>query len=111
MAKKSNKYLKITEQYLNNLQKIFQIEKAIVFGSAAQGKMSRNSDIDFLVISPDFKGKSFLKRFMILSRNRQGEARKIAMDILAYTPEEFKKLRKNSAILNQAAKEGIILTK
>ena len=51
----------------------------------------------------------FMKRLVLLSQARGRKFMSPAMDILGYTPEEFEKLSKESIVLAEAKKEGIIL--
>ena len=44
-----------------------RIHKLVLYGSYAQGKAAEGSDIDVLVISDDFLGKSYWERIEILS--------------------------------------------
>ena len=44
-----------------------RIRKLVLYGSYAQGKAKEGSDIDVLVISDDFFGKSYWERLEILS--------------------------------------------
>ena len=47
--------------------KRIRIHKLILYGSYAQGKAREGSDIDVLVISDEFLGKSYWERIEILS--------------------------------------------
>lgn len=109
MVKNSTKSIKIVKSYIKELKKTLEIKKVIIFGSAARGEMRRDSDIDIIVLSPDFKTMGFVERAAFLNRNRRGLSREVPMDILGYTPKEFDKLTKESTILFEAKEEGIIL--
>lgn len=109
MAKNSTKSIKIVRSYIKELKKILEIKKVIIFGSAARGEMRKDSDIDIIILSPDFKTMGFVERVAFLNRNRRGLSREVPMDILGYTPGEFDKLTKESAILFEAKEEGIVL--
>ena len=109
MAKTFAKPLKIARLYVKDLKKNLKVKRAIVFGSVARGEMTEDSDIDLIIISPDFKKMDFVKRFTFLSHLREGITRKVPMDIFGYTSEEFKKLSKESVALGEAAKEGIVI--
>lgn len=98
--------VKIVQEYAKNLKKRIKIDKIILFGSASRNQMTYDSDIDVVVLSPNFKNLDFIKRLQLLSRSRRDEARKVSMDILGYTDEEFKKLAKESVVLEEAQKEG-----
>lgn len=102
------KIKKIVKVYLKNLPKNIRVKGVFLFGSYATGKVHKDSDIDFIVISPDFKKIPFMKRLIVLS-HAQGAAkisRSVPMDILGYTPEEFKEIDKESIVMRQAKKEG-----
>lgn len=80
----------IIDLYLKELKKSIKPQEVIVFGSFAKGRATSESDLDLVVISPDFAGCSFDERFSLLVKARlHPKTRKIAMDIFGYTPEEF----------------------
>ena len=99
----------IVQEYINNLKNKFRVEKVIVFGSALKNKFNKNSDIDIIVLSNDFKGIDFLKRLELLSHARCGRGRQIPMDIIGYTPKEFYKLSKESIVLKEARHNGKVI--
>ena len=70
-----------------------QIEKMFLFGSRASGKVHKWSDIDLVVVSKKFRGKSILKRSPQLHIKWDLG---YPVDFLCYTPEEFNKLKKNN---------------
>lgn len=80
------------------------IEKAILFGSFARGDARKDSDIDLILVSKEFEGKSALKRPVrfYIDWNLG-----YPVDFLCYTPKEFNYLRKQVSIVSQALKEGI----
>jgi len=80
-----------------------------LFGSYAYGKQHRDSDIDLIVLSPDFKKMEFMERLIWLSKMRKEKFMSPPMDIFGYTPEEFKKLSKESIVLEEAKKEGVLI--
>ncbi|OGR87602.1 MAG: hypothetical protein A3A86_08020 [Elusimicrobia bacterium RIFCSPLOWO2_01_FULL_60_11] len=61
-------------------------EKLILYGSAASGKMTPDSDVDFLVIK-DTK-KNAWKRLLDVDRYIEHT---VPVDVLVYTPAEIKK--------------------
>ncbi len=103
------KALMVAEDYLNNLRQELKVEKMILFGSAARGEMNKDSDIDLIVVSSDFKKMDFMERLIWLSRLREGKSRSFAMDVFGYTPQEFKNSNKKRIILEEAKKEGIVV--
>jgi len=76
--------------YLKDLGKKIKIEKAILFGSAARGKIRKDSDIDLLVLSSSFANLPDDQRFDLLYTARKNEVTQTApMDIFGLTPEEY----------------------
>ena len=64
-----------------------KISKLILFGSYAAGRQMEGSDIDIVVISEDFAGKSYWERIDILS----GAIYQIfePIEAVAMTPQEW----------------------
>lgn len=108
MARKKINLKKIIKTYLKNIPKNIRVKGIFLFGSYATGKIHKDSDIDFIVLSPDFKKIAFIKRLELLS-HVQGKSkinRSVPMDIFGYTPEEFKEIDKESIIMRRVKKEG-----
>lgn len=85
--------------YLHNLAKKIKIEKAILFGSAATGKISKDGDIDLLILSPVFAKMETGDRFDLLYLSRTDSlTQKAAMDIFALTPQEYQQASKLSLV-------------
>lgn len=86
--KKIDRIIKI---YLKDLSKQIKIDKAILFGSAVAGKLSIDSDIDLLILSPAFAKMSVSDRFDLLTAARQNRETQITpMDIFGLTTQEYK---------------------
>jgi|SRR3989344_6044548 len=82
-----------------------KIQKLILFGSRAKYKVvDENSDVDLIVVSSRFNGIKSFKRYPLLRRKW-----KLAypVDMLCYTPEEFKKSKSLPTIIREAVKNGI----
>lgn len=62
-----------------------------VFGSALTNSMGPDSDIDLIIISSDFAGKSIQSRGKMTMVSEMKTLRKfmIPMDVLNLTPEEY----------------------
>ncbi|MCL2649560.1 MAG: nucleotidyltransferase domain-containing protein [Candidatus Azobacteroides sp.] len=62
-----------------------------LFGSALNGNMHPDSDIDMIVVSKSFENKNIFERINMTSKSRLDVQRKyvIPMDILLKTPEEY----------------------
>lgn len=105
MAKKTVAFpKKIVSHYVNILRKKIKVNGVLIFGSFAWGIPTENSDVDLVVISPDFP--KFPNRLRWLSRMRDQKTAAIAMDIIGYTPKEFSNIEKHSAIMAKAKKDG-----
>ena len=110
MDRKGNNIKEIIKEYLKYFPKNIKIEKIFLFGSYAKGNYDEDSDIDLIVISSDFKNMNFLKRLEMLSSVRKSKlTQSVAMDIIGYTPEEFRNISKKSIIMRKAIKEGKII--
>ncbi len=108
MDRKKINAIKIIKTYLSNIPSDIKVNDVFLFGSYATGKVHKDSDIDFIVISPSFEKIDFIKRLELLSRV-QGLSkitRSVPMDIIGYTPEEFAHIDDESVIMRQAKKEG-----
>lgn len=107
MDRKKNNFKEVIAEYFRYFPKNFKIEGVFLFGSYARGKFDENSDIDLIVISPDFEKVDFLRRMEMLSSLRKSRlTRSMPMDIIGYTPEEFRHIDKESVIMKEAKKEG-----
>jgi hypothetical protein len=106
MARKIN-IKRVIKEYLKCFPKNIRVKGVFLFGSQGRGKTHKDSDIDLIIISPDFKEVPFIRRSEMLSHFRQAKiTRSVPMDILGYTPEEFKEIDKESIVMRQAKKEG-----
>lgn len=107
MDRKKINVKKVISAYLKCFPFGIRVNSVLLFGSHATGKTRENSDIDLVIISPDFKEIDFIKRMEMLSCFRQAEiTRSVPMDIIGYTPKEFAEIDKESVIMKQAKKEG-----
>lgn len=112
MARKKVNLKKLIKEYLKYFPKKIRVKGVFLFGSYAIGKIRRDSDVDIIVISSDFKKMSFIKRLELLSCLRKSKiTRSVPMDIFGYTPEEFKEIDKESIIMKEAKKEGKMIYK
>ena len=96
----------LKRDFLKKANEKFKIEKVILFGSRVRGEHLKHSDYDLVVISPDFGNVPFLRRLELLYELSDHD---LHVDILAYTPEEFKHKRKEIGVVRQAAKEGVVI--
>jgi predicted nucleotidyltransferase len=79
-----------------------RIEKLILYGSYALDTAIEGSDIDLVVISPNFSDKSYWERIDILTEAIYKVLAPI--DAFAFTPEEWKS---EKSLIFDYAKNGI----
>ena len=82
----------------------FNPEKIILFGSYAGDNWDEESDIDIIVVYRT--KKKFMDRLEELYMKWNLPK---AVDILAYTPDEFADMMKDNFFIKQVVKEGIII--
>lgn len=93
---------------LLNISKNVKLQKIILFGSYARGDQHKDSDVDLILVSANFKRKKFVKRSWGFYKYWHLDSDiNYPVDFLCYTPEEFKKLSKGVNIVSEAIKEGI----
>lgn len=61
MAKVKTEVIKILKEYLKEVEKVCHVDKAILFGSYAHGKIRKQSDIDIAIFSRDVSDRNRLK--------------------------------------------------
>lgn len=94
---------KIITEYINELEKKITVTKAILYGSFAYGQPHVGSDIDLVIISPDFVRMKPLERLEFLSlATRRNRA---PIEAIGYTPEEFAQAE-NYIFLDYIVKNG-----
>jgi predicted nucleotidyltransferase len=93
----------IVTEVINTIVNRYKPEKIFVFGSFARKELTKDSDLDLLIIKDT--DESFYMRSRAI-RSLFGR-QPCPMDILVFTPEEFEK-RKNTLnnIVNIAVKTG-----
>lgn len=94
------------KNFLINLSQDIKIENILLFGSRAEGKFNKHSDVDLIIVSPDFEGMNFFER---VSKMYDYWEIDLPVDFLCYTPKEFNKLKKGITIVSEALKKGIVV--
>lgn len=89
----------------NQLVKKYKPEKIILFGSAASGNMTADSDLDFFIIKNEKKDP--YQRMVEVSKLIE---RDMAVDFIIYTPGEFtRRLKLGDPFMKMIMEEGRIL--
>ena len=85
-----------------------RVSRIVLFGSHATGNASEESDIDIVIISHDFLGKSIFERAVMTGKAERLAIRKfmVPFDIITMTPEEFDN---GDSIIADYAKQGKIV--
>ncbi len=97
--------LKILSRFRKSLEtQGIKVDRMLLFGSCARGKQREGSDIDVVVISEDFKGKSYWQRIDLLSAAIYEVFEPI--EALAMTPEEWSN---DKSAFAELAKDGEVM--
>jgi uncharacterized protein len=92
------------KDFLTRVHESFDPEFVVLFGSRARKDELGGSDFDILVVSRKFEGIHFLERIFMLYQLWDYD---YDLDILGYTPEEFRRKEQEIGIVRQAIKEGV----
>jgi predicted nucleotidyltransferase len=79
------------------------VQLVLLFGSAARKDIGAYSDLDLIVVLDS--NLPFVKRLGLLYEHIQP---RVGLDLLAYTPQEFERIRRRPFI-QQALQEGKVL--
>jgi predicted nucleotidyltransferase len=66
MATGSQSLEKIVKTFLDEVQKVYRVDSAYLFGSHAKGTSNKWSDIDLAIISPDFSDDLYDERLTLM---------------------------------------------
>jgi len=84
----------------------YEPQKVILFGSFARGEVDEYSDLDLVVIKET--PRRFVERLIEVARIVGTGFGKV--DIFAYTPEEFEKMKEiGNPFIEQVLKDGITI--
>lgn len=102
MAQRNRKAIVIAEKYVRHLRKNnIKVDRAYLYGSHAAGKPHRDSDIDIVVVSRQFRKTRFEESVRIAKLRREIDLR---ISPLAYHPKDF---ITDNIIPNEAMTHGI----
>ena len=88
---------------LDHLTKMSEVEKVILFGSYAAGRRDLFTDLDILVVMDT--QENFVDRTSRLYRQIPID---VDMDLLVYTPQEFRRMQR-SGFVKQALATGQVI--
>jgi len=89
-------------------EKGLNISKIILFGSQVRGKAARESDVDIVIISEDFRDKDIFERAKLIKEAEIMTLKKFMMplDIITLTSEEFES---RTSIVAEYARKGKVM--
>lgn len=93
-------------KFVERLRKCLRIEKAIFFGSRVRDDWLEGSDVDLILVSPDFEGVFFTDRMVQV---RACWESKYGLEVFCYTPEEFQRKARQISIVRKALEEGVVI--
>lgn len=107
LAKRIKNIDEVIDQYILELKKQIRVDQVILFGSYGRGTPRDYSDIDLVVVSPDFEGGTE-KDYLILDR----AARKIncLIEAIPYNRNDFQD-HETGDFLDEIQKTGRIIYK
>ncbi len=82
------------------------VDQLILFGSRARGDNLITSDYDFVLISKGFSGRPFIRRSSPLYSLWHSRC---DLEVLCYTPGEWRRLKDKRGILLNAQTDGVRL--
>ena len=92
---------------LNAVKSLDENAEIYLAGSYAKGDWLEDSDIDLIIISKIFQGKDIGKRYSTIKKLASSG---FSLEVLAYSPSDFKRYSKRSAILRDMLETAIKLT-
>lgn len=100
--------LEIVNRFIQGLEEAgVRVAEAYLFGSYARGDWIEESDIDLIVVSPDFQGMRWLDRLDLATKVWLRLGLEKWVEVFPYTPEEFKKAREGSVVVRDAERYWI----
>lgn len=88
-------------RFVKRVARKFKPQAILLFGSRARGDALVHSDYDFIIISEQFRGMHWLDRISAIAGLWDSYE---GIDIVPYTPEQFKERRSNSITIRDAIK-------
>lgn len=95
------------QSFLELLSGRFRIKRAYLFGSYARGTWLKTSDVDLIVVSPDFRGIPYHKRLEIAYEIQWKAGIRPFIEVVPLTPEELERKLEESAVIRDASKYWI----
>ncbi len=101
------KALKAVQELINKLSEKIDIQEVYLFGSYAKGAWLKTSDIDLIIVSPNFENTSPLKRLDMINEIQWKAGIQPFIEAIPLTPRELKEKIEKSTLLRDASKHWI----
>lgn len=89
-----------------SLKRDLRLDRAILFGSRARADWLMDSDVDLVIVSPDFEGKFFTDRAEEVLRLWKGN---VSLHPICLTPDEFEERKQRITVVREASRKGVIV--
>jgi Nucleotidyltransferase domain. len=103
-VKVSKKEKKELVKLLKKLKDELKVEEVHIFGSRVYGTPLKESDIDILIISEEFKNKSFIENMIRVNKMLDGN---LDIEIFPYTREDIIKYKGKKVVITEALEKGL----
>lgn len=100
-------YKKTINQIVETLKADYKPEKIVLFGSCAWGKVTRNSDIDMLIVKDT--AAPYGERWLEVGRLTRGLNKTIPFEPIILTPQELKCELNRNLFLQEVLGKGKVL--
>lgn len=104
----------IKSQIKNILEKLLTergitVDRIVIFGSFVEGEFREDSDIDVIIVSREFRGKTIFERVKMSTGIGRELVKKlkIPFDLLYYSDEEWE--NEDFLIINEAKEKGEVI--
>jgi len=104
MGAKATPLMRGLQRFRRRISARYEIDRMILFGSHARGEAHRHSDVDLIIVSRSFGRRNAVDRAYPL---RLTWDMNYPVDLLCYTPEEFRALSRRGGLVREALKEGV----
>ena len=98
------KALRAIRELIDKLSEKIDIEEVYLFGSYAKGTWLKTSDIDLIIVSPNFENMPLLKRLDMINEAQWKASIQPYIEAIPLTPKELKEKIQKSTLLRDASK-------
>jgi predicted nucleotidyltransferase len=103
-VKISKREKKELAKLLKKLKDELKVEEVYLFGSRVYGNPLKESDIDILIVSEEFKNKNFIENMIRVNMLLDGN---LNVEIFPYTREDIIKYKGKKIVITEALEKGL----